>query len=110
MKFEIINPSDRCFVEGDDFKTVCIAVIVLGDGKYGLRQVDGDLHMPPVIFAHGWFKDTFNQTEAEAISQIEPLSLLPIFKTVKLAGERSSLNDIAGLAEEYVKMLERCLP
>jgi len=106
LRFEIMQPSDKCFVEGDDFKTVCIATIILGEGKYGLQEVDGELHMPPVIFSTHWFKTAFGETEKEAIQLIDPMKLIPIFKSVKLAGKISSLNDIEGRAKELASFLE----
>ena len=51
MKYEIINPSDKAIIEGDDFKMVCIATIILGEGKYGLEAENKDTKlMPP----KGW--------------------------------------------------------
>lgn len=105
--YEIMNPSDKCFIEGTDFKTVCIATIFLGEGKYGLEQIEpkGYLSMPPIIFAKSWFSERFGQTVEEAIKTSDKNSLRDVLSTVKLAGEQSSLNDIVGRAKDMVKML-----
>ena len=109
VKYEIMNPSDKCFIEGTDFKTVCLATIFLGEGKYGLQRADGqpDGSMPPIIFAKGWFLDRFGQTVEEAIKTCDKNALKDVLKTVELEGERSSLNDIVGRAKDIVEMLEK---
>ena len=106
--YEVMQPSDKCFIEGTDFKTVCIATILLGEGKYGLRRADGqpDSSMPPIIFAKGWFLERFGQKIEDAIKIIDKKALIDVLKTVRLEGDRSSLNDIIGRAEGWVKDLE----
>jgi len=105
MKFEIMNPSDKCFIEGDDFKNVCVATTILGEGFYGLQEVDGDLTMPPLNFTKGWFENTFNQDIETILNEANKNELADIMSTVCLPSERSSMNDIKGLAEYYAKKL-----
>jgi len=108
MKYEIINPSDEATIEGESFREVCIATIILGEGKYGLEPESKDIkfHMPPVIFAKEWFEKTFSQTLSEAIREINIFDLKRIFKTVRLVNERTSLNDIEGYAKILVSEIE----
>jgi hypothetical protein len=39
--YEIINPSDACTIEAQDTVLASIAIIVLGNGQYGLYDEDG---------------------------------------------------------------------
>lgn len=61
MIFEIINMSDAYTMESDEFHAACVAAIILGEGAYGLDEVDGPLEMP--IFLLGghdkWFNEMF---------------------------------------------------
>ncbi|MEN6325810.1 MAG: hypothetical protein ABFD18_06350 [Syntrophomonas sp.] len=72
MIFEIINPSDKYTLETDDFKTACIAVLILGEGKYSIDQVDGNLNMPIFLFGghDEWFKAQFGSTVSEVMESI----------------------------------------
>ena len=105
MIFEIINPSDKCYIEGDDFKTVCIATILLSEGGFGLQEVDGERTMPPLIFAESWFVDTFGQDFGTAINEASKSELASILSTVSLVEECTSLNDIVGKAKYYAEQL-----
>lgn len=101
MKFEIINPSDKAYIEGE-FKTCCLATVYFGNGKYALQQVDGELHMPLFLFggADEWFTKTFGAT-LQQIFDATPLSeISDALLSVKLSGKRSSLNDFAAYANK----------
>lgn len=41
MIYEIVNPSDACTIEAQDSVLASIAMIVLGNGQYGLYDEDG---------------------------------------------------------------------
>lgn len=105
LKFEIINPSDKCFIEGDNFKTVCVATAIVGAGQYGLEEIDGDLSMPVLIFATGWFEDEFKQNIESAMAEVPKIDIAEVLDTVKLKGEQTSMNDIVGLAKRYVQAI-----
>lgn len=108
MKFEIINPSDKCFMEADDFKTACVCNVILGEGYYGLQEVDGINTMPPIKFATGWFLDTFKQNIMDAIKELKPEDAIKVFSSVRLAYEEpSSLNDIVGRAKALAEYLKK---
>lgn len=52
MIYEIINPSDACTIESDDQTLASIAVIVLGEGAYGLYDENGDVVLPIFRFSN----------------------------------------------------------
>ena len=43
MKYEIINPCDKAYIEAE-FIVACIATVVSGQGQYGLRGGESVLH------------------------------------------------------------------
>lgn len=49
MLFEIVNLSDPVTIEADDEKVAMAAVLMLGEGNYGLRAEDGRLVMPVLL-------------------------------------------------------------
>ena len=42
MKYEIINPSDKCFITSDDERLAEIVCVMLGNGSYGLKDENGN--------------------------------------------------------------------
>ncbi|HUW65882.1 MAG TPA: hypothetical protein VMW83_14555 [Spirochaetia bacterium] len=68
MIFKIINMSDPYTMESDDFEVACVANVFLGEGAYGLRQVNGGDNKMPILFfgADKWFVKTFG-TEFELV-------------------------------------------
>lgn len=107
MRFEIINPSDKAFMEGD-LKVAAIAITLLSKGQYALKEVDGNGGVPLFIFGGGdeWFQDNFQQTIQEAYDSCSNADIAAALLSVELAGERSSMNDFTSKAH---KMAERLL-
>ena len=101
MRYEIINPSDQCFVTTDDDRIACVVGLLLGNGAYGMGD-DADRVVLPIIFNgwRGWFAETFGEG-------IEPFMLANAGKiadclsTFEYARERSSLNNIGAAAKGY---------
>ena len=109
MKFEIINPSVKAFICGDDFRIVCLATAALGDGKYGLKQVGGGLSMPVLLFAKTWLEDTFKESAHDLFKKDIFAELITVLNTVHLEGEQTSMNDIIGYAKKLVISMEHTL-
>ncbi len=68
MLFEIINMSDSYTLKSDDVEAACMAVTYLGEGAYGLEEIDGDFKMPIFLFGgyEEFFKITFNHSFEES--------------------------------------------
>ena len=109
MKFEISNPSDKAFIESDNFETVCLATCILGAGYYGLNEVDGEKSMP--IFVLGgsdeFFKREFNKSFEKSLNAMDKNELANTLDTVHLAGARSSLNDIVKSAQSLASRMRK---
>jgi hypothetical protein len=106
MKFEIINPSDPYTMTAPDLEVAAVAVSLLGDGKYPLKGVGGDAgqDVPPFLFGghDEWFASKFGmnyEATAEHVLNHRAGELAETLDSVTLGREqRSSLNDIGGLA------------
>lgn len=125
MIFEIINPSDPYTLEANDFEVASVAVVLLGQGAYGMKQLDGDksLEIPIMMFggADQWFTDNFGDNAETVIGRVvneKCLQLADILDSVRIGGledrekgedyrdqRRSSLNDIGRRANLYTKNL-----
>ena len=100
MRFEIINPSDKAFIEGE-FLPCCLATVLFGRGQYALKQIDGDLEMPLFLFGKdpdGWFTKTFGKNLKEAFDSVPKKEVGEALLSVKLFEERTSLNDFTRYA------------
>lgn len=107
MKFEIINPSDEAYIEGD-FKNCCLATLFFGEGKYALSQVDGDLKMPLFLLGYGvddWLVQQFGNTLDALLSETPTKDIAEALLSVHLARERSSLNDFTSYAHKLAKAI-----
>jgi len=51
QKFEIINPSDCCYIYSDDPRIASVAVAVASTGYYGLQSENGENVLPILIFS-----------------------------------------------------------
>lgn len=51
MIYEIVNPSDCYTMKADDLAVAQAAVIVLGQGQYGLKDEQGESCAPMLLFA-----------------------------------------------------------
>lgn len=54
--YEIINPSDEVHIEAADQMVACVAILFLGEGKYGLQNEHGESILPLFFFGghEGW--------------------------------------------------------
>lgn len=108
MKYEIINPSDKCFITCDNEKVAKFCVILLGNGMYGLRQENGET-------VDGCFRlfDTEENLNADFDGSFEQFGkdhaqeIANCFKTFEYASDRTSLNNIGALAARLTKNFER---
>ena len=107
MKFEIINPSDKAFLESDDFKTACISSILV-TAHHGLKQVDGELEMPPFLFGgvDEWWNDKFNESFETSLKNIDKKEIVKVLKSFQLNGERTSLRDFVKYAHELADRIK----
>ena len=106
MRYEIINPSDKCFVSGDNFEAVCAAVALLGEGRYALESEDTKTTMPFFMFGglDEWWVEKFGR-KFQAYFDSAKSDIATVLDTFKYNGERSSMNNIGAYAERLAKRL-----
>lgn len=111
MKFDLINPSDAYHFDADDLETAAVMVCVLGNGKYGAKQLGGDAGVPVFLFGghDEWFTKNFSRTFEESADHVmanKRQALADCFASVRLSGgRRSSINDIGGAAHNIARKL-----
>ncbi len=113
MKYEIINPSDKAFIETDEFDVAAVACILIGRGQYAFEpDADGAPCVPIFLFggAEEWFEKNFGGRKISAVFddvKREKLSaLVACLRSAKLASGRSSMNDFTGYAHKLADKLE----
>jgi hypothetical protein len=108
MKCEIINPSDKVFIEHRDKKTLFKAVLLLGRGQYGAKDIDGDFKIPVFLFGgvEEYCQETFGLNFELIMAGVKVTDLVDAFRSVSMNHERTSLNDIVGLAQKYADKYE----
>lgn len=104
MKYEIINPSDLCFITSEDPILAKIACAILGKGFYGLRSETGEIAMP--TFASMEESTGMTTTELGAYINGHVTELAQVFRSFEYKTKRTSLNDIGGYAKSLADTLE----
>ena len=114
MRFEVVNPSDYCTMDAPDLKVAAVAVILFGEGYYGLTGIDCNEGVPVFIFGghEAWFSQQFgigcsdaqleclNTRRKELVAALESVALPP-------NTERSSMNDICGRAHAVAQRVRQ---
>lgn len=66
MVYEIINPSDPFTLKSDNVLASCLACLILGEGKYALRDKNGNQACPFFLFdGHDQWLTEHHQTTFE---------------------------------------------
>lgn len=100
MRYEIINPSDKCYIHADDVRLAQIAGVYLGDGMYGLEDENGKMVLH--IFS-GLEALEMDANECRAFLRSHWEDLAKVFESFEYAGERTSMNNIGAKAEKLAK-------
>lgn len=107
MKYEITNPHDEAFIEADRHLIAAVAVIFFGRGQYGLQEVDGDFEMPLFLFGgmDDWFKQKFGLYFEQLVPAVDMEKIKEALRSLHYADERSSLTDMAEMAQKTAERL-----
>ncbi len=106
MKYEIINPSDECYIESENETVACFCTLLLGKGKYGLNN-DNDETILPVLLGYvdEWAENHIGDVETFMDEHIN--EIIQCLRSVEYARERTSMNNIQGLAFAYADSIEK---
>jgi hypothetical protein len=117
MLFEIINPHDPYTIIADDLEIAAVAVCILGEGKYSLKELTGDksAYVPffPIDGQDEWFTKWFGRTFEQSVtyaSEERGADLAKCLASVMIgdAKNRRAFDEILARAEtpeEYTKAL-----
>ena len=107
-RYEIINPSDKCFLSGENLEAICAAVALIGDGKYGLTSDDGSTVMPVFILGgrDAWWKEKFGHEAQEFVVRENFPAIAAALRSFRYETKRSSMNNIGAAARAMAKHLE----
>lgn len=107
MKYEIINPSDKCFISSENEKVACFCNLLIGNGRYALRGKNGERVDGIHIF--GYSKEALNadyEGDFQKFADNHIHEIIDCFKSFEYAGERTSLNNIGAVAQNLQKAFE----
>lgn len=96
---EVQNPHDKIFIDVSDKEAACIAVIMCGEGWYGIEDT-----MP--LFANDDFAlENFGKFWQELFDSMDKLRVARALESMRLEGERSSMTDPVGWAHKTAKFI-----
>lgn len=108
--WEITNPCDTCTMEATDHDVATTVVVLLGNGFYGAHEVDGDRHVPIMLFAADdvWSTKTFGCTVTELAKrtvETKREAVIAAFESVLIASkaDRASYNKALDLIDDPLK-------
>lgn len=108
-EYEIINPSDECYLTGAG-EPLAAACVILGRGAYALKDKKGDTDACPLFLLGGvddWWKKTFGRTLSEYLDTNPWAAMADVFDTFRYARTRSSMNNIGKAAKEYATAMRK---
>jgi hypothetical protein len=105
---EITNPHDKMTIDCTDMDAARVAVIVLGNGAYGISGDDG---LPILLFggAEHWAQETYGKSIQQFLDSVEPENLAAVLETIQLESGRSSINDSVGTAHKWAANIRKKL-
>jgi hypothetical protein len=111
LRYEIINPSDECWIEAGDEMLACVVALLLGGGNYGLDCENGEKVMPPFLLGgfDEWWSQKSPGVEFGCYVDASLPKLLPVFESFKYARERTSVNDIGARAARFAANIRKKL-
>ncbi len=86
-KYEIINPSDKCFIHADDEMCAKVVCTLLGNGWYGLKDENGAAVML-------LFEEAIPAEEVSDFVMKNAAQITTVLESFSYEEERTSLNDI----------------
>lgn len=92
--YEIINPSDRAYCDAPTDPLAVAAIAILSEGRYSVRR---EGFTGPLFLFGGhdeWFAANADGVTFEAFMLANLAGIADVLASVRLAGERSSANDL----------------
>ncbi len=90
---EVINPSDQITLSGENYEAVALAVMLMGEGKYGAREIGGDCDVPPFLFGghDEWMSDKFGRSVSDSLGAIDRSLIASVLESAVIGNETSRI-------------------
>lgn len=108
MKYEIINPSDKCFITSENEMIARFCNLLLGQGMYGLKRDDGT--DADCIYLFGYSQkclDADYEGDFKEFSYRHAKEIAECFNSFEYASEPTSVNYIGGRAKELAEIFKK---
>lgn len=112
-KYEIVNPSDKCFLTSPSLLLAAVAICLLGEGSYALTDTEtGEKAVPLFLFGghDAFFQEKFGITLNDAIGQCTAPENAPqlaeVLQSVEYDSKPGSLNNIKDRADQLALMVK----
>lgn len=107
MRFELINPSDKIFLDAENVQVAQIAALYAGKGYYGLNDESGNQVFGMIAFggSDGFFASFGGQEAFAEFAKSHKKEISDCLLSFRVNGVRSSLNDICGYAHSLAASL-----
>ena len=101
MRYEIINPSDECYISSDNEAVAKYACLLIGNGKYGLHNAEtGESVLSIYLFGISEEEILLEFGETlEDFFEHNKKEIAECLNTFEYAGERTSINNIEATAK-----------
>ncbi len=105
--YEIINPSDRAYCDAPSDAIAVAAIAILSEGRYSVRR--NGFTGPLFLFSghDEWAAAVAGGVTFEAFMIANLAGIADVLASVRLAGERTSENDIAARAHWMAEQLRK---
>lgn len=103
VKYEIINPSDKCYISSGNEKVAKFCCLLLGEGKYGLENAETGADVLP-IYLFGISEQVIIEEFGESLADFlkhNKKDIIECLDTFEYASERTSLNNIGARAKLF---------
>lgn len=113
MRYEIGNPSDKCFIHADEAIVATATICIIGRGYYFTKDENGE-SFPSCTLLSGDLNDSwrekFNITLKDFFDKPGTIQkIVNCLKTFEYAGERTSTNNIGKSCLDIQEQLEELL-
>lgn len=107
---EIIKPKERAYIDFSNPAAAFFAVLLLGKGWYGISDgphgEPGTPMTPVQARMRSWFLARFGVSMEDSLKSMGHAAVARALRSVRLAGERSSVNDLVGNARRLADQLD----
>lgn len=107
LRLEIINLSDKATIDCSNLIAAHIAVCLIGEGKYAIRDEVGDSGMPLFLFGghDEFFTKKHGMTFEQAVNSTPREEIAAALNSIELCGKRTSMDNFSGRAKDMARAL-----